>query len=75
VNQSLSADEFAEEFVGYKISFLIDLFSGYNYVKLAIESWDLTAFIILLGLLRHMTLPQGATNSVAQFIRIMTKIL
>jgi hypothetical protein len=29
----------------------------------------------LLGLLRHMTLLQGITNSVAQFVRIVTKIL
>jgi len=28
-----------------------------------------------LGLLRQTTLPQGATNSVAQFVRIVTKIL
>jgi hypothetical protein len=28
-----------------------------------------------LGLLRQTTLPQGTTNSIAQFVRIVTKIL
>ena len=28
-----------------------------------------------LGLLRQTTLPQGATNLVAQFVRVVTKIL
>ena len=39
------------------------------------NSRDLTAFFTPLGLLRHTTLPQGATNSVAQFVRIMNLIL
>ncbi len=39
------------------------------------KSRDLTAFFILLGLLRNTTLPQGATNSIAQFIQIMNLIL
>ena len=65
----------ADEFANYKISSLIDLFSGYDHVELATESRDLTAFMTPLGLLRHTTLPQGATNSVAQFVRIVTKVL
>jgi hypothetical protein len=70
-----SADEFAEEFAGCKMSSLIDLFSEYDHVELATESRDLTAFMTPLGLLRHTTLPQGATNSVVQFVRIVTKVL
>ena len=75
VNLPPSADEFAEEFAGCKMSSLIDLFSGYDHVELAEESRDLTTFMTPLGLLRYTTLPQGATNSVAQFVRIVTKIL
>jgi hypothetical protein len=32
------ADEFTEKFMGYKMSSLIDLFLGYNYVELVTES-------------------------------------
>jgi len=35
----------------------------------------MTAFMTSLGLLRQTTLPQGATNSVAQFVRIGLRIL
>ena len=35
----------------------------------------MTGFQTLIGLLQITTLPQGATNSVAQFVRIVTKIL
>jgi hypothetical protein len=70
-----SPDDFAKEFAGLAISSLIDFFSGYNQVTLAEESQNLTAFSIMLGLLRMTTLPQGATNSVAQFSRVVTRIL
>ena len=70
-----SADEFAEEFAGCKVSSLIDWFSGYDQLVLAEESRDMTAFMTPLGLLRMTTVPQGATNSIAQFCRVVTKIL
>ena len=54
---------------------LIDFFSRYNQIELDIRSRDLTAFQTPLGLLGQTTLLQGATNSVAQFVRIVTKIL
>ncbi len=74
-NLPSSADEFSEEFAGCAISSLIDFFSGYDQVELDEESRDLTAFMALLGLGRMTTLPQGATNSVAQCVRIVPKIL
>jgi hypothetical protein len=70
-----SVDEFSEEFAGCKVASLIDFFSGYDQVELDVKSRDLTAFQTPIGLLRQTTLPQGATNSVAQFVRIVTKIL
>jgi Reverse transcriptase (RNA-dependent DNA polymerase) len=70
-----SVDEFSEEFAGCKLTSLIDFFSGYDQVPLNERSRDLTAFHTPLRLLRQTTLPQGATNSVAQFVRIVTKIL
>ena len=70
-----STDEFSEEFAGCAISSLIDFFSGYDQVELDEESQDLTAFMTPLGLIRMTTLPQDATNLVAQFVRIVLKIL
>ena len=70
-----SVDEFSEEFAGMHITSLIDFFSGYDQVELDKRCRDLTAFMTPLGLLRQTTLPQGATNSVAQFVRIVVKIL
>jgi hypothetical protein len=70
-----SADEFSEEFAGCQMASLIDLFSGYDQVELDVRSRDLTGFQTPLGLLRMTTLPQGATNSIAQFVRVVTKIL
>ena len=70
-----ATDEFAEEFAGNKIASLIDWFSGYDQVPLDEKSRDLTAFFTPLGLLRMTRLPQGATNSVAQFVRVVSKVL
>ena len=74
-NMPPAVDEFAEEFAGMTITSLIDFFSGYDQIALDEKSRDLTAFMTPLGLLRQTTLPQGATNSVAQFVRVVTKIL
>lgn len=70
-----SVDEFSEEFAGCQLSSLIDWFSGYDQLVLAEESRDMTAFMTPLGLLRMTTVPQGATNSIAQFVRVVEKIL
>lgn len=70
-----AVDKFSEEFAGMAVASLIDFFSGYNQVTLAEECRDLTAFQTPIGLLRQTTLPQGATDLVAQFVRIVTKIL
>lgn len=68
-------EEFAEEFAGMTTVSLLDLFSGYDQIELDKASRDLTAFMTPLGLMRSCTLPQGATNSVAQFCRILELIL
>ena len=38
------------------------------------ESRDLTAFMMALGLLRVTRLPQGWTNSIAVFLRVIGKV-
>ena len=70
-----TADEFAERFAGMKILTLADLHSGYDQCSLDVRDRDMTAFMTPIGLLRLTTLPQGATNSVGQFVRVMNKIL
>ena len=70
-----SADEFSERFAGRAIYSYYDLFSGYDQVPLHTASRDLTAFQTPIGLVRQCTLPMGATNSVAVFIRAIMKIL
>ena len=67
-----NVDSLLEEFGICIILTLADLLSGYNRVPLAIKSCNLTAFQTLISLLYMCTLPQGAMNSVAQFIRVIT---
>src|SRR5271169_4190902 len=69
-----SVDEFSEDFAGYPITSAIDYYSGYNEIVLDRECRDLTAFLTELGLVRMTRLPQGWTNSVACFQRIMGKV-
>ena len=70
-----SSDDFAEEFAGMWITSLLDWLSGYDQIELHEDSRDLTAIQTPTGLVRCVTLPQGATNSVAQFVRITNQIL
>ncbi|RAQ98663.1 putative gag-pol poly protein [Stemphylium lycopersici] len=70
-----TADEFSERFAGCKIISLMDLFSGYDQITLHPDSRDMTAFQTPIGLIRSCTMVMGATNSVAAFQRVMTKIL
>ena len=74
-NLPLLVDEFSEEFAGCQIALIIDFFSRYDQIELDAKSRDLTGFQTPIGLLRITTLPQGATNLVTQFVRIVTKIL
>jgi hypothetical protein len=73
-NPPPNPDDLAEEFAGCYVMSLMDFFSGYDQVELDVRSRDITAFSTPLGLVRQCTLPQGATNSVAEFVRVMTKI-
>jgi RNase H-like domain found in reverse transcriptase/Integrase zinc binding domain/Reverse transcriptase (RNA-dependent DNA polymerase) len=69
-----SVDEFSEEFAGYPITTSVDYYSGYYQVALDAESRDLTAFLTDAGLVRMTRLPQGWTNSVACFQRVIVKV-
>ena len=63
-------DAFAEEFAGYSIYGIADLYSGYDACTLAKESRHLTSFHAYgLGPQQLTCLPQGFTNSVIEFCR------
>ena len=57
------------------IASLINLFSGYNQITLDKRDRDITVIYTPLRLLCQTTLLQGMLNSVAQFVRIISKIL
>src|SRR5436189_5973790 len=69
-----SVDEFSEDFAGYPITSAVNYFAGYYQIPLDKSSHDLTAFMNLLGLVRMTRLPQGWTNSVAEFICIIGRL-
>ncbi len=75
MNLLLLVDEFVDKFARCYITSLVDLYSRYDQMLLDPRSKDLTAFFTPLRLLRNTTLPQGATNSIAQFVRVMNLIL
>ena len=69
------ANKFVKEFSGMAVASLIDLFSGYNQITLDEKDRDITAIYTSLRLLCQTILLQGASNSMAQFVRIISKIL
>ena len=58
----------------YPITSAIDYYSGYYQIPLDMMSRDMTAFMTDLGLVRTSRLPQGWTNSVSVFMRIICKV-
>jgi hypothetical protein len=74
-NLSLNINIFLEKFTGCAIIFLINFFSNYDHVKLDPKCRDIIIFIILFSLLRQTIILQKTTNSIVQFVQIVTKIL
>jgi hypothetical protein len=74
-NMPSNINTFLEEFARCAITSLINFFSGYDHVKLDFKCRDMITFIIPLGLFRQTIILQKITNSIAQFVRIVTKIL
>jgi hypothetical protein len=68
-------DDFVEPFAGRQCYTVFDMLSGFDARKLDPASRDLTAFWTPLGLLRITSLPQGFTNSPAEFQKCMVFIL
>jgi hypothetical protein len=70
-----SIEEFFENFADCAIASLINLFSEYDQIELNRQSRDLIAFMTSIELLRMTDLLMRAINFVAQFVRIVMKIL
>ena len=70
-----SADDFSEEFAGFPLPCLLDLFLCYDQCILAPDSRDLMAFMTPFGLWKMTTLPQGYTNGVQVFDRVIQKVI
>lgn len=68
-------EEFVEPFAGSVIYTVGDLFSGFDARIVHPDSRDLTTFMTPLGLLRITVMPQGYTNSPAEFQACMSFIL
>lgn len=68
-------DDFVEPFAGRVCYTVFDLYSGYDSRLLHESSRDLTSFQTPLGLLRITGMPQGFTNSPAEFQRCMSFVL
>jgi hypothetical protein len=68
-------DEFVEPFSGRQCYTVFDMLSGYDARRIHPSSRELTAFWTPLGLLQLTGLPQGYTNSPAEFQRCMVFIL
>jgi transposase InsO family protein len=68
-------DSFVEPFAGYQCYTVFDMCSGFDARTVHPSSRDLTAVSTPLGLLRLTCLPQGFTNSPAEFQKCMQFIL
>jgi hypothetical protein len=66
-NLAPTADKFSERYARCKILSLMDLFSGYDYIVLDVDSRDITAFQTPTRLIQSCTMVQGATNLVGAF--------
>ena len=75
VNLFSAVNDFSEQFVELMIKFLLNLFSDYDQFFFDKSFRNLTNFQTPMDLFRMTTLPQSAINSVAQFMKIIIRIL
>ncbi|KAK4690757.1 hypothetical protein P7C70_g9496, partial [Phenoliferia sp. Uapishka_3] len=68
-------EDFIEDFTGRACLGLMDVYGGFDQRELAPESRDLTTFQTPLRPKRLTRLPTGATNSVAEYQRVMVHVL
>jgi hypothetical protein len=74
-NLSSAVNESFEKFVDCVIASLIDLFFDYDQLLLIEKCRDMIVFMISLSLMRMTTILMRAINFVAQFVRVVNKII
>ena len=57
-------EKVSEDFNGYKLISLLNLFLNYNYIELKLISYDITTFLTLISLFRIYRILIGSTNLV-----------
>ncbi|KAK4700703.1 hypothetical protein P7C70_g5540, partial [Phenoliferia sp. Uapishka_3] len=68
-------EEFIEDFTGRACLGLADVYGGFDQRELAEESRQLTTMMTPMGPVQLTRLPQGATNSPAEYQRVMVHVL
>ena len=75
INLSFNVKEFSKEFADMLITSLINFFFDYDQVMLVEKCRNLTTFIISFKLLKIIKFFQKNINLIAQFIKMIIKIL
>ena len=75
VNLLFTIDEFAKKFARLLMILLINFFFEYDYFKLTKKCRNIIVFMTLIDFIRFTKIFMSVTNSVAQFVRVITKIL
>ena len=67
-------DQLADSTVGHKLLTFMDVFLGYNQIKMAEEDQEKTAFITSQGLYCYKVMPFGLKNAGATYQRLVNKM-
>ena len=67
-------DQLVNSTTGHKLLTFIDVFSGYNQIKMAEEDQEKTAFITSQGLYFYKVMPFGLKNARATYQRLVNKM-
>ena len=67
-------DQLVDSTAGHKLLTFIDVFSGYNQIKMAEEDQEKTAFITSQGLYFYKVMPFGLKNARATYQRLVNKM-
>ena len=70
----LRIDQLVDSTTGHKLLTFMDVFSGYNQIKMAEEDQEKTAFITSQGLYCYKVMPFGLKNAGATYQRLVNKM-